>query len=330
MSKADTGVWRTGLIVAALLAALLGALWWIKHTSEGVVTSSARADASRVDVQELDAGSDTGRRSPPPQSLAASAAAPTSSLSAMALVEQGVSARIAEQDLLARGEQGDALALAALLELHDKCASFYNEDVQKRPARHVENLPLGTPELAARSFALDTLQSYCDRPYGPGEYSALSQGIRAKLQEAALRGDIAASAALGFKDEREASKLMELLRNAPDPWVAERAMQALVSIDGEFRRDLQAEVFGNRLSDMTRRADIASYAARWYGCEMGAPCGANQAYELNECLYAGNCGIGLDVRGFIRQRVLSGQEYELMQRYLEALRRRLHPPAGSG
>lgn len=55
----------------------------------------------------------------------------------------------------------------------------------------------------------------------------------------------------------------------------------------------------------------------------GAPCGANQFAELNQCLLLGNCGLGLGVQGYIQQRELSGWEFELMQRYLAALRARL-------
>lgn len=295
---------RRQLLAVTLLVSVI-AYWAWPQRLPGVdpVLQADEAAATRVapdgrDSPEANASSKVGEQT----------SAGLSAYSAMALVELGSSARTVEQELLRRADRGDTLALAALADLHLKCRGFYAERPDGRPIASVHLAAPGTPERAARQYAHDTLQRFCDRAYTLGESTELSRDIRKKLDLAASNGDPAARAYSFFEGEGEAA-LFEVLSDSPDPWIVDRALQALSRVDGPFARAVNTEVFANRALGPVEIVFIRSAAAHWYACEMGSQCGANHTDLLSGCLYLGNCGIGLDMRGYLRQRALSGQQY---------------------
>lgn len=128
-------------------------------------------------------------------------------------------------------------------------------------------------------------------------------------------------AATGFEGKDEV-EIVSTMLESDDPWVVEAALHAFVGNTGQIARQLDEEVFPFELRAMPNQLEmgkIKEMAARWRACESGAACGPNQYHELYLCLQWGNCGLGLGVQAYIRDRELSKYQFELMQRYLAAL-----------
>jgi hypothetical protein len=227
--------------------------------------------------------------------------------------------------LLLRAQGGDTQAMAAVIALAGRCGPFWPIRGDRYHARHaVEQAAVGTAERAARETAVELLASYCDVPYPQGE---LSEGripkFSSALRERAEQGDLLARAHHTFEEESEAD-VLAVLSASHEPWLIERALQAFAEGRGEVARQLDREIFPPELSLQRSEVErIKWMAARWRACELGAACGPNQYHELSQCLYLGNCGLGMDVRTYIQQRELSGWQFELMQKYLAALDARL-------
>ncbi len=313
-------------LLALLVAAGLAAWAWVYVGAygskvpgvEGAVSPAVLTDEGQSSVIAA-----TGLKS------GVNHASAVAALSTMALIDGRENARAVEDELLLRLDSGETAALVALRALHLRCRPFYEERPENRPMMAVERSEAGTAERAARQFAHDTLLRFCDRPYAPGEGMDLYQDITEALDQAFKDGDPVARAERFFEGEGE-RELLSLLEDTNDTWMVERALAALAQVDGPFARQVDMEVFSGRGLTRVEIASIRSSAARWYACELGAPCGGNHPELLTRCLYEADCAIGLDMRRYMRERVLTGQQYELMQRYLEALKRRLNPPAGAG
>ncbi|HEX5754803.1 MAG TPA: hypothetical protein VFY12_00425, partial [Arenimonas sp.] len=245
-----------------------------------------------------------------------------SNLSPIALLSSASSTRNLDAELMRLANSGDAEAMAAVINLSARCAQFWSSRGDRyHPKHELAKLPAASSERATRESALQSLTQYCDRPYAPGEVAERVGQFSGRLEELASKGDLVAMAATGFKGQGEVEVLSAMLE-ADKPWVVEQAMHAFASGKGQLSRQLDEEVFPFSLRAMPNQLElgkIKSMAARWRACELGAACGPNQFEELNQCVLWGNCGLGLGVQAYIRNRELSGYQFELMQRYLAAL-----------
>ena len=233
------------------------------------------------------------------------------------------SARQLEHELIERAHAGDTAAIAVMLELMARCAVFYPAPGETyHPRQELEHLPAESSERRTREYALRLQETFCDRPYAPGETAAMRAEFRARLKEGVASGDVVARADNLFKGEGEDS-IRDAFHGTDEPWIAERALLAFSVSKGPEAHRIDQEVFPSDLllsTAVQQRLLIKQMAARWHACTMGGACGPNQSYELNQCIYVGNCGIGLSVQAFIQQRELSGRQFELMQRYLAAIK----------
>lgn len=224
--------------------------------------------------------------------------------------------------LLPEARSGNPKAIAAVFELMDRCAGFYPEEERRHPKHELERrdvLP-GSQDWQQRSAALELHMSYCDYPFAPGEARSLRKELANALTDAASRGDPTAQAAqFRFGDGSEEAAL-SAYEKADSPFVRSRALLAFVSLNGPAAQAISESVFNRQMLDPAVVRRIEAQAARWESCAQGSPCGPNQRHELNECLYQGNCGLGLGVQAFIQQRELSAREFALMQQYLTELR----------
>jgi hypothetical protein len=320
-----------GATVGVLLVFSLVLLhWW----GEPPGSPAARTDSRGVPIHSEHGNSALARLSPDvPTSEARGAdaqrhaVAPASAASVMSRLERASSAQQLEAQLVADAHAGDTSAMVELAELTARCRSFWpSQGPRYHPRNELEGIPVGSVERHSRENALGLLQAFCDRPYSPDEATSRYHDLLVGLDQAAEQGDTFARASRLFEGEGEAA-LLDVLREADDPWVSQQAMLALAASKGPLARQLDAEVFPSYLRAVApqRLAEIKAHAARWHACSRGAPCGANQNHELAQCLYLGNCGMGLGVQAYIQQRELSGFEFELMQRYLAALRAQLDP-----
>ena len=236
------------------------------------------------------------------------------------------SVRDLDAELMGKASAGDTKAMYALGLISDRCAPFWSSFGDRVHPRHeLKNVPVGSPERAAREVALKHMTAYCNKPYAPGELMERDRRFSEQLKEAAKRGDLAAKAATVFEGQSEA-ELVSTYLEADDPWIAERALFAFTESKGPLGRQIDAAVFpaGMRLASRDEISLIKGAAARWQACTLGRACGPNQYDELAPCLYSGNCGLGLSVQAHIQQRQLSGYQFELMQKYLAALRAKLN------
>jgi hypothetical protein len=318
------------------LAATVGALlilslvllgWWSNRGgSPAAGPDSGVASMHSGDGSSALARSDADAPTSEPRLVDAQrhAAASVGAAAVMSRLERASSAQELEAQLVADAQAGDPAAMAELAALTARCGSFWPSQDRSHPRHELSAIPVGSIERRVREHALSSMQAFCDRPYSPGEAVARYQELRAALDEAAEGGDTVARAYRMFEGEDEAA-LLGVLREADDPWVRQQAMLALASSKGPLARRLDADVFPSHLRAAApqRLEEIKGHAARWHACSMGAPCGPNQNQELSQCLYLGNCGMGLGVQAYIQQRELTGFEFELMQRYLAALRAQL-------
>ncbi len=210
--------------------------------------------------------------------------------------------------------------MAAIVELTSRCRQFSPMHGDEFHPRHeVAKLPAGSAERARKEQALAILVAFCDRQYGPGEATQLVKEFSTRLDEAAAKGDLTARADKFFSGENEAS-VLNALQEPQDPWLTERAMNALFIANGPVAKQLDSEVFPSFMLSVSpaEAMHIKSMAARWRGCELGAACGPNHHHDLDQCLHLGNCGLGLGRQAYIQQRELSAYQFELMQKYLAA------------
>lgn len=242
-------------------------------------------------------------------------------LSSVDQLDRITSAEGLDTELLARAWAGDTTAMAALGELAFRCGQFDPARRDYAP-RLVEKAPAGTPERAARETAARLLMEYCGTSYRSFAAGGPVDEILKMLRESAERGDLIAKAD-GYFFREDETQLLDILSTSDDIWVIERALGRLVTQRaGQIGQVIDREVFANPENKIENdRVKIS--AARWRACELGAPCGPNQPYELLTCLQHGRCSLGMDVRSHIQQRELSGFQFELMQKYLAALDARL-------
>lgn len=228
-----------------------------------------------------------------------------------------------DSELLAQAWGGDTGAMAAFAELAVRCSGFDPGQNEYAP-RLAEKAPPGSTERAAREAAARLLIDYCGKSYQsfPRDGSGPVADVLNMLRHAAERGDLVARAKLSFHGESEA-EILGALSATDDPWVVERALAKVARLDGPIAQQVHREVFADYTVGKDDASRIKFMAARWRACELGAACGPNQYHELSQCLYLGNCGLGMDVRTYIQQRELSGWQFELMQKYLAALDARL-------
>jgi hypothetical protein len=233
--------------------------------------------------------------------------------------------------LTALAEAGDATAMVALLEIVRSCDPFLASTANSHPTQMLNSLDLAPAERDRRSLALDFLAERCDGYERVGALGEEARRWHEALKILAAEGNIAARAYRHFKGENESS-ILEAYASSTDPWVVEQALTALIdSPRGPALKEVDEALFQNLrvLGNKDQVREIQRMAARWRACELGAACGVNQLNELESCVYLGNCGLGMDVRTFVRQRSLSTFQFELMQQYLAALDARV-PRQGRG
>ncbi|MBB5014504.1 hypothetical protein [Rehaibacterium terrae] len=311
------GVW---LVVAALAIASAALYAWISRVDDarGWVDAQLRHPLYSDAVQAPGGSISSLSESASAEQLRQQGMVMVSSV---AWLDRVASLEGLDEELLTRAWAGDTKAMAAFAELGFRCAEF---DPTRRDyaARLVEKSPVGSPERVARERAARLMIAYCGTAYRWFSPDGPKDEILKMLREAADRGDLVARADGYFMGEDEA-QLLDVLAASDDPWVVERALGRLVmQRDGPVGQQAESGVFAQNMPrDEVNRIKLA--AARWRACELGAPCGPNQAYELLSCLQHGNCSLDMDVRTNIRQRELSGRQFELMQKYLAALDARL-------
>jgi hypothetical protein len=296
-------------LVTALAAA--SAVYLFVFTSDA---TDDKPDPIAMGVDQVDNLDDTDHSREQPD---ASVHAP---LTPMAMLNTASKMSEIEGELLLRARGGDTAAMAVVVELTSLCTQFspmFGDEFH--PRHEVAKLPAGSTERASKEKALAALVAFCDRQYGPGEAIQLVKEFSTRLSEAAAKGDITARAYNLFPEENEAS-VLNALQESKDPWLAERAMNAFFIKNGPVAKQLDSEVFPSHMLAVSpaEAMHIRSMAARWRGCELGAACGPNHHNELGQCLYLGNCGLGLSRQAYIQQRELSAYQFELMQKYLAA------------
>jgi hypothetical protein len=324
--NSHVGFWRrarfvvlplVGIIVLGLALRQTGYLGL--ETSSDFGASEVRL-APRVSTQQQPATAESGFSEAASQGLAP---LPLVSASPVTMLDSVTSASVVHDELLRRANAGETSAMVALMKLVDRCSPFWSEHDKVHPRHELDNASIDPRQQGSRVIALELMKNYCDRPYAPGEAASLRQSMRERLASNAEKGDLVARASRLFEGATQVD-LLDAYASAEEPWVSDVALNILLSTQNSFARDLAVDVFGRHPSmPQLQRGAIIAAAARWHACDMGTPCGANQNWELGSCLYQGNCGIGMDVRTFIRQRELSGYEFDLMQRYLAVLNERL-------
>jgi len=241
--------------------------------------------------------------------------------SPMAILDGGSPARDSYPELLRLANAGDIEAMAALQWLSIHCSPYRSRfGPRDHPRQSLVNLPLESPERVVREQALQLSSAYCDGTFAPGELKETSGRFLERLESAAREGDPAARAYRFFEGEDEAATLDAYLETE-NPWIAESALMAFATHKGPLAREIDAAVFPSLMRSVSPQEvdTIKMQAARWRGCQLGRPCGANQIYELNRCVAEGECTPGRSIYLIIQQRELSGRQFELMQRYLAAL-----------
>ncbi len=309
-------------VVAALMLALAGLLAW--RFGQGAATGSAPDVPGQFASEARDAATAGAGAAELAGQRHAAGSGDTLPGSPMDWVERAARMSDIEAKLLRQARQGDTQAIAAVLTLDMLCRPFYPMRGDRDHPRHKVRLASeGAAERSAREAALRAMMSYCDRP--PSISLEEARALSDQLRVAAMSGDVAAKAYDTETLESE-EELLTLLREADEPWMIWRALESLGGREGRLIRQVEREVFSPEIRLLIQPSDIGrikAMAARWRACELGAPCGPNQHYELTQCLYLGNCGLGMDVRTYIRERELSGWQFELMQKYLAALDARL-------
>jgi len=244
---------------------------------------------------------------------------------AKALLDSASNASAVFDELVLRARTGDTEAMSAANALISRCRDLWlSPNDPKHPRLRLEEAAKSEPTAAmsSRWLALKSEEAFCDRPIAMDEAGTLIAEFTSGIFEARSRGELVGIAAAGFAGQDE-SVIVEGMMWEEAPWIVESAMFAFAHSSGPLALDLEREVFrpsGISADEMRR---IKEAAARWRACELGAACGPNQHVELMQCIYFGNCSLGLSVQAGIRLRELSAHQFDLMQRYLAALDARL-------
>lgn len=220
--------------------------------------------------------------------------------------------------LLTKARRGDKLAAVAIKDLITRCRQFWPQQGRTYdPRTEADAAQSGSPEHAARMHAARLLEAHCDQALTDAEAARVREEMKLVIADDLESQREIAQADSFFRGASEGDMIAAL--GSSNPWVAETAALALSGSSSPRIREMERRVFSDSLLTPGEIQKIKGNAARWLGCELGAPCGQNQYSEVADCLYLGNCGLGLDTRTFIRQRVLSAREFELMQAYLREL-----------
>jgi hypothetical protein len=312
---------RTKIVLATAVVALFGAsiafglLNREVALSDAAVVDAQRAESERLHRPGMEDAAPISGRSPAPTAAAGTWSGHVSSV--WSATQLGALRR----ELAALAEAGDTAAMVAILEIDLACVPFSPSTAHSALPYILAAAGLPEVEHQRRSFALGLLQRKCDLSYADGEVVEERHRWSTELEAKAQEGDVVARAFRRFEGESEQS-ILDAYASSTDPWVAQRALMAISDLPpGDRLNGIDRALFRNLrvLGNEAMVREVQRQAARWRACDLGAPCGSDQIPELYACINQGNCGLGLDVRTYIRQRSLSGFQLELMQRYLTEL-----------
>jgi len=238
--------------------------------------------------------------------------------------------------LLANARNGDYASLSALQRLAIRCAAH-----EKRPSA-----PEGTATFAAQQAQIALDEAYCDGSATGLNYAQLQQELVALRRHMVWQGDtpaIMAQTALPamardavlsdetiYPTQDELTSLAwDFAKSTQSPEILATALALLlkrpddspsgVTALDNVRQALQTDGRYAAL-DNTRKQLIQESAVEWMACEQGAACGPHGMRQSIFCRYDGNCAAHLDYRSFLRERVLTPTEFELLQTYMAELR----------
>jgi hypothetical protein len=283
------------------------------HGKHPLEHRNGRVSGDQRNAAELDTSASTTTRGVSPHT-------------AREIYRSATTAQAALDALLPMMEAGDTSAMYAVRQVIQRCAGFNNQ-----PEGLVPTALAGTEVYAQQQAVIARLTRYCNdaRALVPGSM-AIHDRARAGLRAAARRGDptglaenmnwlLAEANKRQVPREEQISLLLRIARDADNtPELTNAALRALVQVDSDYA----LETIG--VSDKMRAGFIRAYAAEMLACERGAPCGPGEWFYADKlCLYQQNCAPHLGVADVVRERALSGGDYDAMLRYIAFLREQM-------
>lgn len=242
----------------------------------------------------------------------------SNNINALALLSKGKTASDVMPIIWPLAREGNADAIVALFEIMSRCGQFYGED-RFKPKNTSEPI---SPTYALREAAIKRNTDYCNDANTHKMASAERKDLRDQLKLAALQDDeIALAYELSNEDPstESAATARRLAKTSKEPWVVERALIAMSLDTDKESQSIDEKIFSSTTDTREQRLKIKQYAAKWKACSIGASffCAPNNQYQDNLCMHEGNCYSHLNTKDFIKQRVLSQDEYEKMLQYLK-------------
>jgi hypothetical protein len=242
------------------------------------------------------------------------------------IYRSATTAQAALDALLPMMDAGDTRAMYAVRRVIQRCAGFNN-----KPEGLVPTALAGTEVYAQQQTVIARLTHYCNdaRALVPGSMD-IDDRARAGLRAAARRGDptglaenmswlLSNAKKHQVPREEQIDLLLRIARDAENaPELTNAALRALVQVDPDYALDTIG------VHDKMRAGFIRAYAAEMLACERGAPCGPGEWFYADKlCLYQQNCAPHLGVADVVRERALSGGDYDAMLRYIAFLREQM-------